>query len=233
MKVTSSRLIEQKKPVLKQLLDRLLQTYSYASILMTDSKGKQYTISKQGISITENMFVELGYVVKVYDGESYGEYAFSHIDENEIDTIAEEVKNHVMPWAKKLPDDMKVKQYPEIPDEAYHFEKSTDYEVLPEELGDEEIVKRLGAVREKAMAQDEKIVEIKTACQRTSAPNSTSVSMSTAVWMVMCSDPITRTPFSGFCGPYLRRTAISPGISCSAISISLRPHSASDMSATL
>ena len=164
MKVTSSRLIEQKKPILKQLLDRLLQTYSYASILMTDSKGKQYTISKQGISITENMFVELGYVAKVYDGESYGEYAFSHIDENEIDTIAEEVKNHVMPWAKKLPDDMKVKQYPEIPDEAYHFEKSTDYEVLPEELGDEEIVKRLGAVREKAMAQDEKIVEIKTAC---------------------------------------------------------------------
>ena len=58
----------------------------------------------------ENMFVELGYVVKVYDGESYGEYAFSHIDENEIDTIAEEVKNHVMPWAKKLPDDMKVNQ---------------------------------------------------------------------------------------------------------------------------
>ena len=110
MKVTSSRLIEQKKPILKQLLDRLLQTYSYASILMTDSKGKQYTISKQGISITENMFVELGYVAKVYDGESYGEYAFSHIDENEIDTIAEEVKNHVMPWAKKLPDDMKVKQ---------------------------------------------------------------------------------------------------------------------------
>ena len=164
MKVTSSRLIEQKKPVLKQLLDRLLQTYSYASILMTDSKGKQYTISKQGISITENMFVELGYVVKVYDGESYGEYAFSHIDENEIDSVAEEIKNHVMPWAKKLPDDMKVKQYPEIPDEAYHFEKSTDYEVLPEELGDEEIVKRLGAVREKAMAQDEKIVEIKTAC---------------------------------------------------------------------
>ena len=99
MKVVSSKLIEQKKPILKQLLDRLLQTYSYASILMTDSKGKQYTISKQGISITENMFVELGYVVKVYDGESYGEYAFSHIDENEIDTIAEEVKNHVMPWA--------------------------------------------------------------------------------------------------------------------------------------
>jgi len=69
--------------------------------------------------------------------------------------------------------------------------------------------------------------------QRTSAPSSTSVSISTAVWMVMCSDPITRTPLSGLSGPYSRRTAIRPGISCSEISISLRPHSANDMSATL
>ena len=131
---------------------------------MTDSKGKQYSISKQGIYISENMFVELGYVVKVYDGESYGEYAFSHIDENEIDNIAEEVKNHVMPWAHKLPEGMNVKQYPAIPDEKYNFEKSTEYEISPDELGDEEIVKRLSAVREKALAQDEKIVEVQTGC---------------------------------------------------------------------
>ena len=39
--------------------------------------------------------------------------------------------------------------------------------------------------------------------QRTSAPSSTSVSISTAVWMVMCSEPMTRTPFSGFCGSVL------------------------------
>ena len=96
MQVASSKLIEQKKPVLKQLLDRLLENYSYASVLMTDSKGKNYAISNSGIVIGENsMFMEQAYVVKVYDGTSYGEYAFSHIDENEIDTIAEEVKNHV------------------------------------------------------------------------------------------------------------------------------------------
>ena len=34
--------------------------------------------------------------------------------------------------------------------------------------------------------------------QRTEAPRSTSVSISTAVWIVMCSDPVTRTPASGF-----------------------------------
>ena len=69
--------------------------------------------------------------------------------------------------------------------------------------------------------------------QRTSPPMSLSVSISTAVWMVMCSEPVTRTPLSGCVAACLRRIAISPGISCSAMSISLRPQSASEMSATL
>ncbi len=56
--------------------------------------------------------------------------------------------------------------------------------------------------------------------------------MSTAVWMVMCRHPAMRAPFSGFCAPYSSRRAISPGISVSAISISLRPHSARERSAT-
>ena len=39
--------------------------------------------------------------------------------------------------------------------------------------------------------------------QRTEAPNSTSVSISTAVSIVMCSDPEMRTPAKGFCGRIL------------------------------
>ena len=165
MKVASSELIRQKKPILKKLLDKLLETYSYASILMTDSTGKNYIISRQGINISPNMFVEQGYVVKVYDGDSYGEYSFSSIEENEIDTVYEEIKKHVMPWRDNLPDGMGIRQYPQIPDEEYHFEKSTEYEISPEDLGDEEIVKRMTALREKALAQDEKILEFQTRCE--------------------------------------------------------------------
>src|SRR4051794_17400396 len=69
--------------------------------------------------------------------------------------------------------------------------------------------------------------------QRTSAPSATSVSMRTAVCTVMCSEPVMRAPFSGWLLPYSVRMAIKPGISCSARSISLRPNSASDRSATL
>ena len=59
------------------------------------------------------------------------------------------------------------------------------------------------------------------------------VSISTAVWIVMCRQPAMRAPFSGFDLPNSSRRAIRPGISVSAMAISLRPQSASEMSLTL
>ncbi len=69
--------------------------------------------------------------------------------------------------------------------------------------------------------------------QRTRAPSATSVSMSTAVWIVMCSEPVMRAPASGWASANSARSDIRPGISCSARSISLRPYVASERSATL
>ncbi len=59
--------------------------------------------------------------------------------------------------------------------------------------------------------------------QRTSAPSAVSVSISTAVWIVMWSEPVIRAPFSGWDSANSSRSAISPGISVSAMVISLRP----------
>ena len=64
-------------------------------------------------------------------------------------------------------------------------------------------------------------------------PRLTSVSISTAVWIVMCRQPAIFAPASGFDAPCFARSDISPGISFSASAISLRPQSASPMSATL
>src|ERR1700686_4098245 len=68
--------------------------------------------------------------------------------------------------------------------------------------------------------------------QRTSAPSALSVSINTAVWMVMCSEPAILAPRNGCSGPYSSRVAIRPGISVSAMAISLRPHAARPMSLT-
>src|SRR5712691_4577945 len=49
----------------------------------------------------------------------------------------------------------------------------------------------------------------------------------------MCRLPMTRAPASGFLAPCCARSAIRPGISCSARRISLRPNSACERSFTL
>ena len=68
--------------------------------------------------------------------------------------------------------------------------------------------------------------------QRMSPPSFLSVSMSTAVWIVMWSEPAMRAPLSGCAAPYSSTVFMRPGISYSASSISRRPKSASEMSAT-
>src|SRR5688572_28763516 len=57
--------------------------------------------------------------------------------------------------------------------------------------------------------------------------------MRTAVCTVMCSEPMIFAPASGCLPLYSFRSAIRPGISCSASLISFRPYSASDRSFTL
>src|SRR4051812_10241378 len=69
--------------------------------------------------------------------------------------------------------------------------------------------------------------------QRTSAPSEVSVSIRTAVWIVMCSEPVMRAPRNGCSPAYFSRSDMRPGISCCASSISLRPYSARERSATL
>src|SRR6201997_5679004 len=66
--------------------------------------------------------------------------------------------------------------------------------------------------------------------QRISAPRAIKVSISTAVWIVMCREPAILAPLRGFWLPYSSRVAIKPGISTSAMAISLRPQSAKLMS---
>src|SRR6185437_5308105 len=51
-----------------------------------------------------------------------------------------------------------------------------------------------------AAAQSSWVEKMLHDAQRTDAPSAVNVSISTAVSLVMCSEPVTRTPFSGFCG---------------------------------
>jgi TldD protein len=166
MKVKSSDYVKQVKPLLKALLNRLLADYSYASILASDSKAMVYSVSKRGTVISEDEVLNgRGFVVKVYDGKSYGEYSFNEITEGTLSDILGKIKNSLMPLKGYLPEGITESEYKKLSDEVSIIDESTDYLQSPEELGDEKIIALLTKISEDGRAFDEKILDCSVSCR--------------------------------------------------------------------
>lgn len=160
MEVGSSIILSEKKPLLKKLLDKLLSEYEYASILAADSGEKRYSVSVQGINITEgDLWSEIGYVARVYDGDSYCEYAFNYIDENNIDDIVKKIRTRLVPWKGSLPEEVKAGRLGKTEEEKLVFEKSTEYQIHPEEMGDEKIIRKISDIRQKGLSKNSKLID--------------------------------------------------------------------------
>ncbi|MBO5789413.1 MAG: hypothetical protein J6R42_05650, partial [Clostridia bacterium] len=155
-----SAFITRMRPVAKALLSALLQTYEYASVLVTDSLSKSYRISRSGMSVSESTsFGDKGVVVKVYDGQSYAEYATSHLTHENIPLVLSTIQHRLLTMASKLPQGTAPSSYGKLPDEEQTFYAATEYDIHPLELGDEEILSRLSHAHELAMGVDERIVD--------------------------------------------------------------------------
>ncbi|WP_328598635.1 hypothetical protein [Inconstantimicrobium porci] len=105
-----SRYLSETKPLLVKLIKTLNLQYEYASVLATDSKGKRYTVSKSNISISSAMFIERGFVVRVYSSNSYFEYAFNNINEENFNDIVNEIRN-TSKYTKILKDTDSLRSY--------------------------------------------------------------------------------------------------------------------------
>ena len=160
MQVQRSAFLQAAKPLLRSLIQKLSEKYGYASVLAADTRSKQYHVANTGVFAGEDeLFTRRGFVLKVYDGRSYGEYSFTHIDEAAIPTIAAEVEGRLMPLAGKLPDGLTLSEYGRISDEPAILLKSSEYEVHPDEKGDEAILAALNAIRDDAKGRDERIID--------------------------------------------------------------------------
>lgn len=157
MKVKESQYLKETKPILKKLLNRLLEIYPYASILAVDASSFMYRADKSITSMAEDdELSNRGFVIKVYDGQAYGEYSFNEISEESIEEIVKAVGEVVT--LKETVGDISLSEYKVLADEACEFAESTEYEIDPEELGDEEILRRLTALKDKELAYDERVI---------------------------------------------------------------------------
>ena len=160
MKVKSSKYLCEVKPVLLRLRDRLLEEYPYASILASDSTARQYTVSKTATSVLMNARMSgRGFVVKVYDGSCYGEYSFNEISEDRIEEIAAKIKEDLFPMSEGLPEGVQKSVYAMLADEPMTFADSTEYEIDPQEYGDEAILRELTEFSEAGRAYSDKVLD--------------------------------------------------------------------------
>jgi len=158
--VGSSAFLSAEKPFLKKLLDELLKEYDYASILAMDNVAKNYSVSGQGIRIGQNaMFTNHGFVVRVRQDRKNAEYSFNHVDDEVIPEIVKKIREELRPMAEKLPAEISVMERGVDQEETISFVKGTEYEIHPEEMGDEKIIAGLQKIRETGKARNEKILD--------------------------------------------------------------------------
>ncbi len=155
MKVKESAYIKENKPLYKELLEKLLTEYEYASVLATDSYGKVYSVSRSGINIREHeLYTQRGFVVKVYDRGCYAEYSGNKINKTEIENIVRLINERLI----TLEENKEKSSYKIPEDEPVSFSKSTEYKIDPIEMGDEKIIEALSRIHKKGMSMDERVL---------------------------------------------------------------------------
>lgn len=165
MKVKASSLIRQNRPLYEQLLRMLLERFPYASILAADSRAKTYSVNRALTSVSEGgTFAGRGFVVKVFDGAHWSEHSFSQISREALPDILGEVQKTVALSETLLPDQLTENVYSAPEEEPQTFVGSTDYEIDPEELGDDVILSRMTAVRDRGLAFSDRLLNCIVRC---------------------------------------------------------------------
>src|SRR5690554_642041 len=83
--------LKNKKPIIKKLIDRLVKSYSYVSVLGTDVTGISYNVDKTSSHVGPSSLNECGFVLKVYHNGIYSEYSTTSIEEDNLDAIEQAI----------------------------------------------------------------------------------------------------------------------------------------------
>ena len=151
--------IDRVKPGLKKLIAALGRTYPYASVLAVADDRREWHINRGGVSITPGgTGGSAGYVVRVFDGTGCAEYSFNEFSEEQIPALCDILAHRL------AEQDAALEGFAPLPtpvptDEPAVLKKETAWKVHPRELGDEAIVAKITALREKALAVDARILD--------------------------------------------------------------------------
>lgn len=162
MKVAMSMYLVNSKPLLRQMVSRLSQYFKYVSILGTDTVGKRYEVQRGSISLSDSMWAERGFVVRVYNGKNYSEFSLNNISEENLDVLIEEIHTEVQEAVSKLAtSNIGASIYPVISEEEIKGSHLGEAQILPEEVSAEEKIKKMTAIKDKAFAYSNLLANFK------------------------------------------------------------------------
>lgn len=151
MKVTMSQYLVNRKPLLRKMVDKLSMYFSYVSILGTDTVGKQYEVQRGSIGLSDSMWSERGFVVRVYNGKNYSEFSLNDISEENIESKIEEIRIKVQEAVSKLAlSNIHTSIYPLVEEVEINKCFLGEVKILPQEVKDEEKINRMVAIRDSA-----------------------------------------------------------------------------------
>ena len=171
MKVKGSPYLRANKPLFQKLLAALLEQYPYASILASDVREKSYMVNRRLTSVNGGgIFSGRGFVVKVFDGQHWSEHSFNRISEELLPDVLAQIRETVSLSDTALPAGTVEGVFSAPAEEKTVFQGSTELEVDPEELGDDVILERLTAIRDRGLRYSDQLLDcqVRTEWNRTS-----------------------------------------------------------------
>ena len=142
------------KPALKNLVSELRKKYAYASVLAVQDDSRAWRINRAGKRINNVGLGGSGYVVRVFDQIGCAEYSFNEFSEEKIPEIVKTIDERIARQTANVPDGIKPLPTPIPSDETATLKKVSGYAIDPRELGDEKILERLDAIRNKTLSVD-------------------------------------------------------------------------------
>lgn len=142
------------KPALKNLVSELRKKYAYASVLAVQDDSRAWRINRAGKRINNVGLGGSGYVVRVFDQIGCAEYSFNEFSEEKIPEIVKTIDERIARQTANVPDGIKPLPTPIPSDEPATLKKVSGYAIDPRELGDEKILERLDAIRNKTLSVD-------------------------------------------------------------------------------
>lgn len=162
MQVSMSKYLQEKKPLLKEMVSELSKSFKYVSILGTDTCGKTYSVYRTGASINDSEWTERGFVVRVHNGYNYSEYSFNELSKENLDLLVKTIENKVYEDIKNLKDtSVKMSTYPVIEEEEITDSLFKEVEILPEEVSAEEKIKKMTEIKDEAFTYSSLLVDFR------------------------------------------------------------------------